>query len=100
MKSLECFYLCKFTLEKNRGLGSSLVAQQLRIWHCHCYGLGHCSGVGLKKKKKKKKKKQKKKKKKKQKKEEEEEKEKTRKIKSMFCFYHEKLGKEEGNKPK
>lgn len=25
-KSLECFYLCKFTLEENRGLGSSLVA--------------------------------------------------------------------------
>ena len=21
---------------------SSLVAQKLRIWHCHCYGSGHC----------------------------------------------------------
>ena len=24
---------------------SSLVAQWLRIWHCHCCGLGHCSVV-------------------------------------------------------
>ena len=25
---------------------SSLVTQQLRIWHCHCCGLGHCYGTG------------------------------------------------------
>ena len=26
---------------------SSLVAQWLRIWHCHCCGLGDCCGRGL-----------------------------------------------------
>ena len=27
--------------------GSSLVAQQWRVWHCHCSGLGCCCGPGL-----------------------------------------------------
>ena len=26
---------------------SSLVAQGLRIWYCHCSGPGHCCGMGF-----------------------------------------------------
>ena len=35
------------TFKKKKIPGVSLWHSQLRIWHCHCSGSGHCCGMGL-----------------------------------------------------
>ena len=45
---LICAFFCLFVLPvRNYISGTSLVHSGLRIWCCHCSGLGCCYGVGL-----------------------------------------------------